>query len=194
MLRRQSWRLIFEFHTVFTCSHSSVFGSPGVYSGLGLARQWIHALRQSRCAVFTWVWPFFYVLLSLTVTCQFWFCLRSTGAPIFWETTSWFIPVFSSSWFDSGCMFMSFYGGVGLFTEFLREGGTRTLRSVRTWHADIISTAPRIWQTLVRSSPVEFRIMDFSGRRLLETFPYSALVGSTLDTSLRQFTEAFWNS
>ena len=46
---------------------------------------------------------------------------------------------FSSSWFDSGCMFMSFYGGFGLFTEFLREGGTRTLMSVRTWLADIIS-------------------------------------------------------
>ena len=37
-----------------------------------------------------------------------------------------------------------------LFTEFLREGGTRTLKSVRTWHADIISMAPRTWHPLVR--------------------------------------------
>ena len=57
---------------------------------------------------------------------------------------------FSSSWFDSGYMFMSFYGGVGLFMEFLREGGTRTLKSVRTWHADTISMAPRIWHPRVR--------------------------------------------
>ena len=38
---------------------------------------------------------------------------------------------------------------------------------------------------------MKYRIMDFSGRRLPETFPYSALVGATLDTNLRQFTEAF---
>ena len=31
-----------------------------------------------------------------------------------------------------------------------------------------------------------YRIMGFSGRRLLAMFPYSALVGSTLDTCLRQ--------
>ena len=37
-----------------------------------------------------------------------------------------------------------------LFTEFLREGSTRTLRFVRTRHADLISVSPRVWHPLVR--------------------------------------------
>ena len=36
-----------------------------------------------------------------------------------------------------------------------------------------------------------FKCAEFSGRSLLETFPYSVLVGSTVDTNLRQFTELF---
>ena len=82
---------------------------------------------------------------------------------------------------------MSFCGGSGLFTEFLREGGTRTLMSVRTWHADIISWL-LVSGTHLFDVVLEYRIMDFSGRRLPGMFPYSALVGSTVDTSLRQST------
>ena len=44
------------------------------------------------------------------------------------------------------------------------------LRPFFLWY----STAPRIWQSLVRCSPVENRIMDFSGR-ILPDMPYSAL-------------------
>ena len=52
-----------------------------------------------------------------------------------------------------------------------------------------ISTTLRIWQSLVRLSPVEYRIMDFSGRKLPD-MPYSALLGSTVDTCLRQSTSS----
>ena len=36
----------------------------------------------------------------------------------------------------------------------------------------------------VRCSPLEFMSMDFSGRRLLVSFPYSVLLGSTVDTCM----------
>ena len=36
----------------------------------------------------------------------------------------------------------------------------------------------------VRCSPLEFMSMDFSGRRLLVCFPYSVLLGSTVDTCM----------
>ena len=60
---------------------------------------------------------YFYVLLYLTVNCQFLSRLRSTSAPFFWEITSGY-AVFSASWFDSGYMFMSVYGDVVVLTEF----------------------------------------------------------------------------
>ena len=41
----------------------------------------------------------------------------------------------------------------------------------------------------VRCSPVEYRIMDFSGR-ILPDVPYSALLGSTVDTCPRQSTSS----
>ena len=79
----------------------------------------------------------------------------------------------------------------------------------------IISTALCIWQSLVRcflrqylavtcavfsttrqslvpSSPLEYKSMDFSGRRLLVCFPYSVLLDSTVDTCLASVYEAFW--
>ena len=51
------------------------------------------------------------------------------------------------------------------------------------------STTLRIWQSLVWCSPVEYRIMDFSGRKLPD-MPYSVLFGSTVDTCLRQSTSS----
>ena len=39
-------------------------------------------------------------------------------------------------------------------------------------------------------SPLQYKSMDFSGRRILVWFPYSVLLGSTVDTCLRQFIEA----
>ena len=66
----------------------------------------------------------------------------------------------------------------------------------------IISTAPCIWQSLVRcildktvscsSSPLEYKSMEFSGRRLLVCFPCSVLFGSTVDTCLASVYEALW--
>ena len=100
--------------------------------------------------------------LYLAVPCSTLFVLEEKSSSIFWEITPRYV-VFSASWFDSGYMFMSFYGGVGLFTEFLHEGGTRTLRSVR-----IISTAPRILQPLVLCCS-GVQNMVFSGRSLPET-------------------------
>ena len=55
----------------------------------------------------------------------------------------------------------------------------------------LVSTAPCIWQSLVRCSPVEYRILDFSGR-ILPDMPYSALLGSTVDTCLRQSTSSWF--
>ena len=40
--------------------------------------------------------------------------------------------------------------------------------------------------TFLVSSPEEYSYAEFSGRSLLETFPYSVLFGSTVDTCLRQ--------
>ena len=152
-----------------------------LYSTLCLVRRWIHAHASVYGIFGRFLW-FFYGHLYLAVACSTLSVLEEHSSSIFWEIISRYV-VFSGSWFDSGYMFMSFYGGVGLFTEF-----PRTLRSVRTWHANIISAAPRVWQPLVRCcSGVQNTI--FSGRSLPETFAYSALVGSTLDTCLRQFTE-----
>ena len=47
-------------------------------------------------------------------------------------------------------------------------------------------------QSLVPSSPLEYKSMDFSGRRLLVCFPYSVLLGSTVDTCLASVYEAIW--
>ena len=55
----------------------------------------------------------------------------------------------------------------------------------------MISTAPRFWQPLVRCRS-GVQDMVFSGRSLPETFPYSALFGSTVDTCLRQLTSFFF--
>ena len=102
----------------------------------------------------------------------------------------WYEPEgpFSSSWFDSGFMFMSFYGGVGCFTDFLRKGGTRTLKSVRTWHADIFSMAPRIWHPLVRCRS-GVQDYGFFWETTSGNVPvFSAMLGSTLDSYLRQST------
>ena len=57
---------------------------------------------------------------------------------------------FSSSWFDSGCMFMSFYGGLRLFTQFLpsRWYSDPEVRShLACGHCFM---APCIWHPLVR--------------------------------------------
>ena len=48
-----------------------------------------------------------------------------------------------------------------------------------------LSTTLRICQSLVRCSPLEYRILDFSAEMLSGNVPFSALVGSTLDTCLR---------
>ena len=46
-----------------------------------------------------------------------------------------------------------------------------------------ISTAPCLLQSLVRCSPLVYKITDLSGRPLPETFSFSALFGSTVDFS-----------
>ena len=47
-------------------------------------------------------------------------------------------------------------------------------------------------QSRVWSSPLEYKSMDFSGRRILVWFPHSVLLGSTVDTCLASVYEAFW--
>ena len=47
-------------------------------------------------------------------------------------------------------------------------------------------------QSLVPSSPLEYKSMDFSGRRLLVCFPYSVLIGLKVDTCMASVCEAFW--
>ena len=53
---------------------------------------------------------FFYGPLYLAVACPT-LVLEVYSSSIFWEITPGYI-VFSASWFDSGYMFTSFYGGV----------------------------------------------------------------------------------
>ena len=50
----------------------------------------------------------------LAATCSVLVLPEECGGGFFWETTSGFIPVFSTVWFDSGYMCLSVYGGVGL--------------------------------------------------------------------------------
>ena len=64
------------------------------------------------------------------------------------------------------------------------------LRTWKTW--PLFFELPGICQSLVRCSPVEYKIMDFSGRCLLDGFRIQLLLVQhwILDTCLRQFTEA----
>ena len=107
------------------------------------------------------LWWFFYGPLYLAVACSTLLVLEEYSSPIFWEITPGYV-VFSASWFDIGYMFMSFYGGVGLFTEFLREGGTRTLRSVRTCHATLFL------RLLVSGSHLFDVVLEYKIRYFLE--------------------------
>ena len=70
-----------------------------------LVRQWIHVLR---CLVW------FCGPLFLVATCSVLVLREECGGGFFWETTSGFVPVFSTILFDSGYMCLSVYGGVGL--------------------------------------------------------------------------------
>ena len=116
-----------------------------------------------------------------------------------WSTRLWtfledefqMVSVSSSCWFNTGYTSTSVYGG-------FYGSHCRKLWSLRSYspfwsssfpvvvqrpipfflatmqipqlYVDKASTTLRIWQTLVRSSPVEYRIMDFSGRWLLGGF------------------------
>ena len=44
----------------------------------------------------------------------------------------------------------------------------------------------------VRCSPLEYRIVEYLGRLLLEWFPYATLLGWTVDTCLASVYEALW--
>ena len=138
-----------------------------LYSTLCLVRRWIHAQASVYGTFGRFLW-FFYVPLYLSVACSTLF--EEYSHSIFWEITCGNV-VFSASRFDSGYTLTSFYGGAGLFTEFLSQGGTWTLRSVRTWHADFF-----------------FFYGSSYGTSLPEPYPYSALFGSTIDTCLPQLT------
>ena len=73
------------------------------------------------------------------------------------------------------------------------HAGSQVLPWRRPWRShscsslrnQTLSSALCIWQSLVRCSSVEYRILDFSGRNLPD-MPYSAVPGSTVDTCLRQ--------
>ena len=54
---------------------------------------------------------------------------------------------------------------------------------MRTLHPRLLVSGTHLFDVVL-----EYRIMDFSGRRLAEMFPSSALVGPTVDTDLRQST------
>ena len=76
--------------------------------------------------------------------------------------------------------------GMGFWSAAPHDASS-TLLDVAWWY----STALRIWQSFVRCSPVEYRIMDFSGR-ILPDMPYSVLLDSTVDTCLRQSTSSWF--
>ena len=50
----------------------------------------------------------------LAATCSVLVLPEECCSGFFWEITSGFLPLFSASWFDSGCMCLSVSGGVGL--------------------------------------------------------------------------------
>ena len=51
-----------------------------------------------------------------------------------------------------------------------------------SWHADIISTVPCVWQPFLLRVALRVHNVEFSWRSLPEMFPYSALSRSTVDT------------
>ena len=102
MLMRQYWWL-WTIRTVstFWAATSSVLGLPEEYWGLGLLDS-----GNMRCVSLVALFALgsrhdFYVLLYLTINCQFLSRLRSTSTTFFWEITSGY-AVFNASWFDSG--------------------------------------------------------------------------------------------
>ena len=72
---------------------------------LRLVRHWIHVF----CCFLWFCGP-----LYLAAACSMLVLPEECGGGFFWETTSGFIPVFSTIWFDSGYMCLSVYRGVGL--------------------------------------------------------------------------------
>ena len=70
----------------------------------------------------------------------------------------------------------------------------RCSSSWRSWTYAVgwfLSTAPCIWQSLVLFGSCRRNTVRVSSGRRLPEMPYSALLGSTMDTCYFQFTEAF---
>ena len=101
--------------------------------------------------------------------------------------------VFFFRWYT---VFPSLSAGLPAGTLVLSSGGGLCLQLVfwvdtfiRTWYGPLYLAAACSVLICLRSACV-----DSSGRRLPNLFLYSALVGSTVDTCSRQFTEASWFS
>ena len=80
----------------------------------------------------------------------------------------------------SGTCYTSVYGVVFCVKRWITDPEV-DLDSQVLW-SDIISTAPCIWQPFLLRVGRRAHNVEFSGRPLPETFPYSALSGSTVDT------------
>ena len=175
--------------TVDTCSHVSP----------------VHASRGR----------YIYVPWSLAVTCLSLVLLEEYICRNFWEATSGGFPYYSC-WFDSGYMLPLFstrcrasvWTSLSVAVLWYFSWSFLCLRCrwqfcgiiLGSCHEEqflfivgakgyffIISKAPRFWQPLARCrSGVQDTVV--SGRSLPETFPYSSLFGSTVDTCLRQLT------
>ena len=75
-------------------------------------------------------------------------------------------------------------------------------RTVRTWKPGLstshwyLAVTCAVYSTTrqsrVWSSPLEYKSTDFSGRRILVWFPYSLLLGSTVDTCLASVHNNWW--
>ena len=98
----------------------------------------------------------------------------------FWEITSGFLSVFSAIWFDSGCMCLSVFGGVGL----AGCGAPRAvfLRGFQALVRCIMASMDQQEQFVYWSCLMCTGFLDFMGDDFMLVSVFNAELGSTADT------------
>ena len=88
-----------------------------------LVQQWIQIMSVPQISTTSY----------LAVTCSV-FAFRVQDSGLFWVVTSGNVPVVSASWFNTGYMSTSVYGGFWyILTYFLRQGGPRIPDLCNAW-------------------------------------------------------------